>query len=157
MKDSIKKGFGFGLASGVITTLGLMIGLYSSTNSKSVVIGGIIVIAIADALSDALGIHISEESSNKNSHREIWEATFSTFISKFLISIFFVAPLLVMELKMAIMFSVVLGVLLIAVFSYYLSRAQKISPANVIGEHIAITFFVIIATYYIGVLVTKLG
>ncbi len=157
MKDSIKKGFGFGLTSGVITTLGLMIGLYSSTNSKSVVIGGIIVIAIADALSDALGIHISEESSSKNSHREIWEATLSTFISKFSISIMFVFPLLVLELKMAIIISIVLGILLIAIFSYYLSKAQKISPTSVIGEHITITVFVIIATYYIGVFVTKLS
>ena len=38
-----------------------MIGLYSGTNPRGVVIGGILTIAIADSLSDALGIHISEE------------------------------------------------------------------------------------------------
>jgi hypothetical protein len=40
MNDSIKKGFGFGLTSGVITTLGLIVGLHSSTNSTLAVIGG---------------------------------------------------------------------------------------------------------------------
>ena len=59
MEHSLKVGFSFGITSGIITTLGLMVGLNSSTNSKVAVIGGILIIAIADAFSDALGIHIS--------------------------------------------------------------------------------------------------
>ena len=65
MKRSVKAGFSFGLTSGVITTLGLMVGLHSSTHSKLVVIGGILTIAIADALSDSMGVHIAVESQNK--------------------------------------------------------------------------------------------
>ena len=49
MKRSIRKGLGFGLNSGVITTLGMMVGLSASTQSRIAVIGGIIAIAIADA------------------------------------------------------------------------------------------------------------
>ena len=58
IKQSFRAGFSFGLTSGAITTLGLMVGLHSGTHSKVVVMGGILVIAVADALSDALGIHI---------------------------------------------------------------------------------------------------
>ena len=58
MKESVKKGFGFWLTSGVITTLGMMVGLNASTGSRTAVIGGIIAIAIADAFSDAVGMHI---------------------------------------------------------------------------------------------------
>ena len=79
MKHSLKVGFSFGLTSGIITTLGLLTGLDSSTNSKLVVIGGVLTIAIADAFSDVLGIHISEESENKHTSREIWESTFFYF------------------------------------------------------------------------------
>lgn len=53
MRLSIRKGFSFGLTSGVITTLGLIVGLHSSTHSDLSVIGGILSIAIADAMSDA--------------------------------------------------------------------------------------------------------
>ncbi|MDI6733408.1 MAG: hypothetical protein QME51_05200, partial [Planctomycetota bacterium] len=60
MNHSIKTGFSFGSTSGVITTLGLMVGLHSGTHSKFAVLGGIVTIAVADAFSDALGIHISE-------------------------------------------------------------------------------------------------
>ena len=70
MKLSIMKGFSFGLTSGIITTLGLIVGLHSSTHSKLVIIGGILVIAIADALSDAMGMHISEESERKHTTKE---------------------------------------------------------------------------------------
>ena len=55
----MSRGIGFGLVSGTIITLGLIIGLFSSTNSEKVIIAGIISIAIADSFSDALGMHIS--------------------------------------------------------------------------------------------------
>ena len=38
MRTSLKIGFSFGLTSGVITTLGLMVGLHAGTHSKSVVL-----------------------------------------------------------------------------------------------------------------------
>ena len=72
LKHSIKIGFSFGLTSGIITTLGLMVGLHYGTGSKLVVLGGILTIAIADAFSDALGIHMAEESENIHSSKEIY-------------------------------------------------------------------------------------
>ena len=83
-----KRGFGFGLVSGVITTLGVMIGLYSVTHSKLVVLGGILSVAIADSFSDALGIHISEESARDIDHSLVWKETFSGALkSVFLLTI----------------------------------------------------------------------
>jgi len=73
MKHLLKTGLSFGLTSGIITTLGLMVGLNSSTHSDLVVIGGILTIAIADGFLDfinnfyhglsqdrAVGSHIHE-------------------------------------------------------------------------------------------------
>jgi hypothetical protein len=42
MKRSLKTGLSFGLPSGVITTLGLMIGLRAGTHSRRAVTGGIV-------------------------------------------------------------------------------------------------------------------
>ena len=72
MRHSLKTGFCFGLTSGIITTLGLIVGLHASTYSQIVVIGGIFTIAIADAASDAHGIYISEESEGKHTIIEMW-------------------------------------------------------------------------------------
>ena len=59
--DGARTGLYFGATSGVITTIGLIAGLNAGTNSVAAVLGGILVIAVADSLSDALGIHLAEE------------------------------------------------------------------------------------------------
>jgi len=150
MKLSIKKGLSFGLTSGVITTLGLIVGLNSSTHSKAVIISGIMIIAISDALSDALGMHVSEESDNGNNSKDVWESTFATFLSKLIFSLSFIAPILLFELSVAITVSVLWGMSLIAVFSYYIARSQKEKPILVILEHVIIAITVIIITHLIG-------
>jgi VIT1/CCC1 family predicted Fe2+/Mn2+ transporter len=150
VKRSIRKGLGFGLNSGVITTLGMMVGLNASTRSKLAVIGGIIAIAIADAFSDAVGIHISEESDNGHTEREIWESTLSTLASKFIIALSFVVPVLAFGLSLAIAVSVVWGLALVSIFSYYLATQQGVRSYKVVLEHVGIVILVIIITHYVG-------
>ena len=157
MKLSIIKGFSFGLTSGIITTLGVIVGLHSSTHSTLVVIGGIVVIAIADALSDALGIHISEESEIKHSTREIWESTISTFLSKFVFALTFIIPFLLFSLSTAITASVIWGFSLIILFSLYLAKQQKLKPYKVVLEHLIIAIAVVVITHYVGELVATFG
>jgi len=150
MKHSLKTGFSFGLTSGIITTLGLIVGLHSGTHSRLVIIGGILTIAIADAFSDALGIHISEESENKHTTIEIWESTLSTFVAKFLFAMTFVIPTLFLSLTTAIIVSVVWGLSLLGIFSFYLAKEQKVKPWKVIMEHLFIALAVVGITHYVG-------
>ncbi|MFH1722591.1 MAG: VIT1/CCC1 transporter family protein [Candidatus Altiarchaeota archaeon] len=154
MNHSVKTGICFGLTSGIITTLGLMVGLNSGTHSKLVVLGGILTIAIADAFSDALGIHISEESENKHTPREIWMSTFSTFFSKFLFALTFVVPVIFLELSAAIVVSIAWGLLVLGILSFYLAREQGKRPLNVVGEHITIALVVIASTHLVGGLIS---
>lgn len=150
MKHSIKTGFSFGLTSGIITTLGLMVGLHSSTHSKLVVVGGILTIAIADAFSDAFGIHFSEESENKHSATEIWQSAISTFFSKLTIALTFIIPLLLLQLSIAVVVSVIWGLFVLAIFSFYIARGQGAKPWRMIIEHLIIALLVIVITHYVG-------
>ncbi|MFC1686055.1 hypothetical protein ACFLZZ_03480 [Nanoarchaeota archaeon] len=151
MRKSLKKGFGFGLTSGIITTLGLLIGLYASTESKMVIIGGVIIIAIADAFSDAFGIHISEEACKVgNRHDGVWEATFATFSSKFFFALTFIIPLILFELFTAVIVSIVWGMFLLGLMSFVIAKEHKVKPWKVIGEHLLIASTVIALTYYVG-------
>lgn len=150
MKHSLIVGFSFGLTSGIITTLGLMVGLHSGTHSKLVVIGGVLTIAIADAFSDALGIHISEESENKHTTKEIWESTIATFLSKFVFALTFIIPVLLFQLSTAIIVSAVWGLSLLGLFSFYIAKEQKVKPGKVVIEHLVIALVVIIITHYVG-------
>ena len=115
IKDSLRTGMTFGLTSAVITTMGLMIGLNSGSGSKMIVLGGIITIAIADAFSDALGIHVSEEAENVHTTWEVWCATIATFLAKFCFALTFIVPVLLLPLETAIVVSVVWGLSILAV------------------------------------------
>ena len=154
VSHSVKVGLSFGLNSGVITTLGLMVGLYAGTQSQLAVIGGIITIAIADAFSDALGIHVSEESEGIHTEREIWESTIATFLSKLIFSSSFILPMVLLPLKTAVLVSIFWGLFLVAAFSYHIAR-ERDSRIGVILEHLAIAVLVIIITYFVGLWVDK--
>ena len=150
LNHSLKTGFSFGLTSATITTLGLMVGLEAGTNSKFVVIGGILTIAIADAFSDALGIHVSEESENKHTPKEIWMSTFSTFTAKFFFALTFLVPVMFFDLATAMILSVVWGVLALTYLSYRIAKSQNIRPWGVIGEHVFIALLVVFIAHNVG-------
>lgn len=150
MNISTRKGISFGLTSGIITTLGMLVGLFSGTKSRIVVIGGILTIAIADAFSDSLGIHISEEAEGKHSTKEVWEATLSTFFSKLFFALTFIVPVLIFELAMAVIVSIVYGLFVLALISYIMAKEQKSNPLKVMGEHLLIAVIVVVITFYVG-------
>ena len=149
-QSSIKTGFSFGITSGTITTLGLIIGLHSGIGSKIAIIGGILTIAIADAFSDALGIHITEEAKKTSSSKDIWQATIATFLSKAVFASTFILPTVLFEISTAITISIIWGLLLIGVFSYYIGKERENRPWHAVSEHLLIAVVVIITTHFIG-------
>lgn len=154
LKPSFWSGISFGLTSGVITTLGLMVGLEASTSSKLAVVGGILTIAIADAFSDAMGMHVSKEAGGSSSS-EVWETTFATFFAKFFCAITFVVPVLFFPVEVAIWVAAGWGMLLLALFSLKIAHDQKESPWHIIGEHVSIALLVIFLAHQVGHLINS--
>jgi VIT1/CCC1 family predicted Fe2+/Mn2+ transporter len=157
MKHSLRTGITFGLTSAVITTLGLMVGLHSGTHSRLVVLGGILTIAIADAFSDALGIHVSEEAENVHTANQIWAATAATFLAKFIFALTFAAPILLLSLSTAIVVSLIWGMSILTILSYVMAKSQGEAPWKIVGEHILIALIVIGVTHLVGDWVSTLG
>jgi VIT1/CCC1 family predicted Fe2+/Mn2+ transporter len=150
LSKGVLKGVGFGLTSGVITTLGVIIGLHSGTQSRLAVIVGITVVAVADAMSDALGIHVSEEAEHEHTTRELWESALFTFLSKLIIALSFIVPVAFLELYTAILASTIWGLALITAFSFAMARAQKESVHKVVAEHVIIALAVILFAHFLG-------
>lgn len=149
--DGARTGLFFGATSGVITTIGLIVGLNSGTRSVTAVLGGIMVIAVADAMSDALGIHLAEEANPNTDHAHVWAATIVTFLTKFVFSISFAIPLLLLPLATAVIASIIWGLLVIVVLSFFLARSQDESPVAIVAEHVGIAVLVIVFSHFIGV------
>ena len=155
MRDAIRTGASFGLTSGLITTLGLIVGLYAGTQSRLAVVGGIFTIALADGLSDALGMHIHEESENEHTPRQIWAASGATLVTKLATSLTFLVPLFTLELGAAVVASVIWAFALLGWLSYRLAVDQGASPWRAIAEHLTIAAVVVLITHLVGAWVAR--
>lgn len=151
-------GISFGLTSGVITALGMIVGLHSATSSRLAVVAGIIVMAMADGLADAAGLHMAEETEIekgrvKHTTKEIWLTTLFTFLSVFGFILTFAIPLLIFPLKTAVFLAIGWGILLLILLNFYTAKIKKESPIKLISEHILLALFVIIICYWLGNLI----
>jgi VIT1/CCC1 family predicted Fe2+/Mn2+ transporter len=150
MSLSLRKGLSFGLTSGVITTLGMIVGVNASTSSRLAVIAAIVAIAIADAFSDAVAMHVSEESEGVHTRKDVWEATMATFLTKFIFAMTFIIPIWFLPLDIAVPVDIIWGLLIMTVFNIFLARSQDENVLRVVFEHLAIAIIVVLITYIAG-------
>jgi VIT1/CCC1 family predicted Fe2+/Mn2+ transporter len=133
----------------------MLVGVSSSTHSSTAVLGGIIAIAVADAFSDAFGIHVSEEVEDKHTDKEIWESTLATLISKFFFAMTFLIPILLFELNTAVMVNIAWGMILITISSVIMAKQQQKAWHRIVGEHLTITLLVVGITYLVGTFISS--
>lgn len=153
MRQSLIKGGSFGLTSGVITTMGLLVGLHSGTQSRVAITGGIATIAVADACSEAFGMHMAQESKPGTTTAEIWLAATATFVAKFVFAMSFLVPVMLLELMTATLVGVAWGFGLLTLTSYWMARVNETAPWKSIIEHLFIASLVVVANHFVGVLV----
>lgn len=141
--------FSFGATSAIITCLAFIIGLSRSGNPKLSIVGSLLVIAIADNISDTLGIHIYQESDLKNP-KVVRSSTFFNFFTRFFVILIFILLVMFLPVEYAIIFSIVWGFSLLAFLSYYISKEQKVNPYIAIFKHISIAVLVIIVSNFLS-------
>ena len=115
----------------------------------------ILTIAVVDAFSDSLGMHMAQEAQNYITHKIVWMSTIFTFLSKFIFSSIFIIPVLIFDLHEAILISIIIGLYMIFLVSLIIARERNENPYKVICEHIFIALFVIIIAHYIGILISN--
>jgi vacuolar iron transporter family protein len=146
--------FSFGSTSAIITNIALIIGLDTASNAKTAIIGSLLVIAVADNISDSLGIHVYQESEGLN-RKKVWLLTITNFFSRLITSLGFVAIILAFPLNIAVICSVVYGLLILSTVSYVVAVSRKMRPWPTVLEHLFIAIVVIIVSNFFGSLIIK--
>jgi vacuolar iron transporter family protein len=144
--------FSFGATSAIITNLGIITGLDTLTHPKLSIIGALLVIALADNLSDSFGIHIYQESEHIGK-KEIWLSTLTNFLTRLFVSSTFIFLIIVLPIRLAVVCSVVWGLLVLTVMTYTIAKQQKINPFSAIFVHLTIAVIVVVASNFIGAFV----
>jgi len=148
------KNYIFGSSAAIITDVSLIVGLGSARASKGAILGGLLTIALADNISDSLGIHLYKESEGCEERLSLL-STIMNFLSRLLISLSFVAIVLVFPISQVILIGIVWGLLLLTFISYLITRNNHENSISEIIKHILVAVFVIILSRYVGYLIAR--
>jgi vacuolar iron transporter family protein len=144
--------FSFGATSSTVTSLGIVFGLLTSGNPKASIIGSLLVIAVADNIADSLGIHIYRESTaTKKENTRMF--TISNFITRFGITLTFVALFVFLPIDYAAIFCVMIGLGILVFLSYLIGVQRETSTIKEILIHLGVAIPVIIISHFLGQLI----
>jgi hypothetical protein len=141
--------FSFGATSAIITNLGIITGLDTLTHPKLSIIGALLVIALADNMSDSFGIHIYQESEHLGK-KEVWLSTLTNFLTRLFVSSTFIILIIVLPIRLAAVCSVIWGLFVLTVMTYTIEKQRQISPYSAIFVHLTIAVIVVVASNFIG-------
>ena len=143
------RNYAFGSSAAIITDVSIIVGLGSARTGKGPILAGLLTIAVADNISDSLGIHMYKESEGYGQRLSLL-STILNFLSRLLISATFVVIVMVLPMNHAVIVGLAWGLLLIVLISYLLSRANKDNPVTEIIKHVLTAIVVIVLSRYLG-------
>jgi VIT1/CCC1 family predicted Fe2+/Mn2+ transporter len=139
----------FGSSAAIITDVSLIVGLGSAQAGKGPILAGLLTIAVADNMSDSLGIHMYKESEGYGQRLSL-RSTVLNFLSRLLISFTFIAIVVTMPMAQALYVGLVWGLLLIGLISYLVSRSNGEDPVKEVATHIVTAVAVIVLSRFLG-------
>lgn len=143
--------YSFGSTSAIVTGVGLIVGIGADA-SRAVIVSGLLIIALADNVSDSLSIHIYQESEHLEG-RASFRATLTNFATRVVVAFTFVALVLALPARMLALASVAWGMALLAGLSFALARSRRVRVLPEVMKHLLIAAVVIAVSKGIGALI----
>jgi VIT1/CCC1 family predicted Fe2+/Mn2+ transporter len=140
----------FGGTAAIVTSVALIIGLNAATATKSAIVSGLLIVALADNLTDALSMHVYEESRQRLHRREAFFATMSNFATRLALALTFILLVLTLPIESAVVASAVWGLSLLVALTWALSRERNVSFIIEVVKHVGAALAVILVSKWIG-------
>ena len=139
----------FGGPAAIVTGMGLIVGLDAATVAKSTILTSLLLVGIADNLTDSLSVHIYQES-ERLTERDAFRTTVANFFARFFVCITFIVILLLLPASTAIPVSMIWGFVLLSLLSCLLARRRGVGAVSEILKHGAVALAVIAVSRAIG-------
>jgi VIT1/CCC1 family predicted Fe2+/Mn2+ transporter len=143
-----------GSSAAIITNISLIVGLGTARAGKAPIFSGLLTVALADNISDSLGIHLYKESEGVGEKLSLL-ATVLNFLSRLLVSLTFVAIVLIFPTSQAIIVGIVWALLLLNLVSYLVTRSHHGNSILEIIRHVLIAVIVILLSWCVGHLIAE--
>ena len=145
--------YSFGISGAVLTTLGVTMGLVSTTSSVKVIIGGIISIAAADSMADAMGMYATKKAERGVSNKTAINCAKNVFLSKVFFTLSFAIPYLLFPLGTAMIVAIIWGLILISFMNIIIAFMQEEHLGKAVLKYVTITGIVLTLSRIVGKLV----
>ena len=141
--------FALGATAAITTSMGLIAGLSYAANPKASIIGGLLVIAVADNVSDSFAIHVYKESEGTKG-ADVLATTIGNFLVRLAVTLSFVLMVMALPGGILIWPAAAWGLALLAIISFGISRRKQVAPAREVAIHLVVAVGVIAASRYLG-------
>ena len=141
--------FSFGGTAAIVASVALIVGLDAAALPKVAIVSSLLIVALADNLTDSLSIHVYQES-ERLEPRKAFLATITNFTARLLVSLSFVLLVLLLPTRAAIVAALAWGLLLLGLLSWVIARQRRVRPIPEIAKHLAVAAFVIFVAEAIG-------
>jgi hypothetical protein len=132
----------FGASSAIVTSVGLIVGFGAANIARSTIVGGLLIVGLADNLTDSLSIHIYQESERLN-EGAAFRATLGNFATRLFVSLSFVLLVIIFSGVNSILASLAWGVLLLVGLTWRVARSRNASVLTEIAKHLAVAGIVV--------------
>jgi len=144
----------FGAVSALVTSVGLIIGFGAAGIPKITTIAGLLILGLADNLTDSLSIHVYQESERLEQHVAL-KSTIGNFMTRFALATSFIAIVAACS-DVTIMFvSLAWGTLLLTGLTWLLAKSRGVNIKVEIFKHLAVASVVIAISRIIGMTVSN--
>ena len=139
----------YGGTAAIVTSTALISGLNAAHATRSTIISALLIAALADNLTDALSIHIFQES-EKVGQKDAFTGTITNFLSRLLLCVSFVLLVGLFPLVHVAKAAIIWGVLLLATLTYLVARERQVNPMPEVLKHLLVASLVITLSMIIG-------
>jgi predicted membrane protein (TIGR00267 family) len=170
MKGSAKavlpgfQGIAFGLMDGLITMLGIIMGIATATGDSKLVVTAGIVGGIANGFANSIGLYASElaergqqiqdKKNGKQTHvhtmEEIWVATVLAFISAIIALILPIVPFLFIPMGESMIFAFTISSILLFLLGYEVGRVSEENGLKMGIKYVMAGLFGAVTCFVIG-------
>ena len=139
----------YGATAAAVTNTALISGLSAANATKAIIISALLIAALADNLTDALSVHVYQES-ERLEQKDALTATMTNFAARLLLSISFVLIVAVLPLAHAPAAALVWGAALLALLTSLIARERNVKPLPEVFKHLLIAAAAIVLSRAIG-------
>jgi len=145
--------FAYGASSAIMTGLAIIVGLSGTFNAVFNIVTALLIIAIADNVSDAFGIHLQEES-QKLAPKDVGVTTAYNFLARLITTAFLILFVIILPMTLAVIASIIYGFAILIILSYNIAKIQKVNPYKSVIKHLLLAIAIMIASFILRELIS---